>query len=448
MKGTSGALVADHDLLLLDLDGVLYLGDQPVEGAAAALGVVREHHVDVTFVTNNAARTPDAVATQLRQMGVAATAEEVVTSPMAAARLLAGDLDRGAAVLVVGGEGVRQALLAVGLRPVAGAADEPVAVVQGWAPEVGWPMLAEAAVAVRAGARWVATNLDATLPSPRGPLPGNGSMVAALATALGRKPEAVGKPEPALFETARALHPSRRPLVVGDRLDTDIAGARAAGMPSLLVLTGVSSPTDLLAADPAQRPDYLGRDLSALSATHPAVNVDPDNRSAHCNGWTVTRSGTGIDISPPADTGQSDGLDGLRAMTASGLGNRSARRGCTQSRIDRTRPQLNLKTSAKRVVPRRRSGLAPRATSQKGRSEPDQRTQSQHVANGRRDLNPASQPGLKHVVLAVGQRHEIVAGHGDLHLGVRRDLAARVRSRPGRGRRPRPVGRRTRRRGP
>jgi glycerol 3-phosphatase-2 len=314
MRATSGRLLDEHDLLLLDLDGVLYLGDQPVHGAVAGLEAVRERGVAVAFVTNNAARTPEAVAAQLQQMGVPATADEVVTSPMAAARLLAADLDQGASVLVVGGEGVRQALLAVGLRPVASAADEPVAVVQGWAPEVGWPMLAEATVAVRTGARWVATNLDATLPSPRGPLPGNGSMVAALATALGRRPEAVGKPEPALFETARERVSGDRPLVVGDRLDTDIAGARAAGLPGLLVLTGVSSPTDLLSAGPDQRPDYVGRDLGALTITHPAVDVDPDGGTAHCDGWTVKSTGNGIDISRPAgDSG--DGLDGLRALT-------------------------------------------------------------------------------------------------------------------------------------
>jgi glycerol-1-phosphatase len=317
MRATSGPLLDDHDLLLVDLDGVLYLGDQPIEGAAATLGVVREHHVAVAFVTNNAARTPDAVASQLRQMGVAAVTDEVVTSAMAAARLLAGDLDPGAAVLVVGGDGVRQALLASGLRPVAGAADEPVAVVQGWSPEVGWPMLAEAAVAIRAGARWVATNLDATLPSPRGPLPGNGSMVAALATALGRRPEVVGKPEPALFETARALHRGRHPLVVGDRLDTDIGGARAAGLPGLLVLTGVSSPADLLTAGPDQRPDYVGRDLGALTVTHPAVDVDPDGKSAQCNGWAAQHTGGDkIDISAPTGNSKGDGLDGLRALTA------------------------------------------------------------------------------------------------------------------------------------
>ena len=269
----------------------------------------------MAFVTNNAARTPEAVATQLQQMGVRAADNEVVTSPMAAARMLGGDLEQGAAVLVVGGEGVRQALLSAGLRPVTSAADQPVAVVQGWSPEVGWPMLAEAAVAVRAGARWVATNLDATLPSPRGPLPGNGSMVAALETALGCRPEAVGKPEPALFETARAIHRGANPLVVGDRLDTDIAGAHAAGLPSLLVLTGVSSSSDLVMAGPNQRPDYVGRDLSALTVAHPAVDVDPDGHTAHCNGWTVTQKDSSIDVTRPSEDSKPDGLDGLRALT-------------------------------------------------------------------------------------------------------------------------------------
>jgi glycerol-1-phosphatase len=315
MKGTAGPLVDDHDMLLIDLDGVLYVGDQPVAGAASALESVRSRGVPITFVTNNAARTPDAVAAQLRGMGVAATRDEVVTSAMAAARLLADDLEPAAAVLVVGGEGVRQALLDVGLRPVHAAADDPVAVVQGWAAEVGWPMLAEATVAVRAGARWIATNRDATLPSPRGPLPGNGSMVAALVTALGRDPEVVGKPEPALFRTAQRLATGERPLVVGDRLDTDMAGARAAGIPGLLVLTGVSSPTDLIRAEPALRPDYVGRDLAALHQIHATVAVDPNGDEARCGGWVLRRSGEGVGLEarPEPDDG-SDGLDGLRAL--------------------------------------------------------------------------------------------------------------------------------------
>jgi glycerol 3-phosphatase-2 len=315
MKGTAGPLVDDHDLLLIDLDGVLYVGDQPVAGAASALEGVRSRGVPITFVTNNAARTPAAIAAQLQDMGVEATPDEVVTSAMAAARLLADDLEPAAAVLVVGGEGVRQALLDVGLRPVHAAADDPVAVVQGWAAEVGWAMLAEATVAVRAGARWIATNRDATLPSPRGPLPGNGSMVAALVTALGRDPEVVGKPEPALFRTAQRLATGERPLVVGDRLDTDIAGARAAGIPGLLVLTGVSSPPDLLRAEPASRPDYVGRDLAALHLTQAAVAVGARGDEARCGGWALRHSGDHVQVEarPEPDDG-SDGLDGLRAL--------------------------------------------------------------------------------------------------------------------------------------
>jgi glycerol 3-phosphatase-2 len=315
VKGTTGPLLDGHDLLLLDLDGVLYVGDQPVEGAAAALAQVRDRGVPVAFVTNNAARTPQVVAEQLRGMGVAATAQEVVTSAMAAAQRLADDLEPGSAVLVVGGEGVRQALIDAGLRPVSTADDHPVAVVQGWAAEVGWRMFAEATVAVRAGARWVATNLDPTLPSPRGPLPGNGSMVAALATALGRTPEAVGKPEPALFQTALRLSLGDRPLVIGDRLDTDIAGARAAGIPSLLVLTGVSAPIDLLSATPGSRPDHVGRDLGALARTQTAVDVDVGGSRATCGGWALRRVGDGIEIETRAGSGADpDGLDGLRAL--------------------------------------------------------------------------------------------------------------------------------------
>jgi ribonucleotide monophosphatase NagD (HAD superfamily) len=141
----------------------------------------------------------------------------------------------------------------------------PAAVAQGWGPDVGWANLAEATVALHAGARWVATNLDRTLPSPRGPLPGSGSLIAAVETATGRSPDSVaGKPYPPLFSAAVKGSQAKRPLVVGDRLDTDIAGATRAGLPSLLVLTGVSRPRDLLAAPPEQRPTYVGRDLTAL----------------------------------------------------------------------------------------------------------------------------------------------------------------------------------------
>lgn len=270
------SLLAAHDALLVDLDGVVRLADQAIPGAADALADARAADVAIMFVTNNAAMTPSAVAAGLREIGVAAGADDVLTSSMAAAELLAQRLPRGSRVLVVGGEGLRGPLQDQGLTPVATAGERPVAVVQGWSPDLTWALLAEAAVAVREGAVWVATNRDATLPSPRGPLPGNGAMVQTVVMATGHEPEVVGKPGPALFTTAAHRLGASRPLVVGDRLDTDIAGANAAGMPSLLVLTGVSTADDLLAAPPGHRPTYVGANLGALGGPAVAVCDDTD----------------------------------------------------------------------------------------------------------------------------------------------------------------------------
>lgn len=264
-------LLASYDALLVDLDGVVQLGSKPVPGAAEALAQARGVGIRVVFVTNNASRTAADVADALAAMGVDAHADEVLTSSMAAADELAGRLAPGSRVLVAGGRGLREPVEAAGLVPVASADDDPVAVVQGWSPDLTWALLAEAAVAVRRGAVWVATNTDATLPSPRGPLPGNGAMVEAVAFATGARPETVGKPAPTLFRSAAQRAGASRPLVVGDRIDTDIAGAVAAGYDSLLVLTGVSSADDLVAAGPRQRPTYVGHDLGALAG--PAVAV-------------------------------------------------------------------------------------------------------------------------------------------------------------------------------
>ncbi|MGH3451404.1 MAG: HAD hydrolase-like protein, partial [Haloechinothrix sp.] len=150
---------------------------------------------------------------------------------------------------------------------------EVAAVVQGHSPETGWSILAEACMAIRAGAVWVACNADPTLPTERGQLPGNGSMVAALRAATGASPEVAGKPEPGLFSGAVLEAGARRALVVGDRLDTDIAGASAAGLDSLLVLSGVTTPAELLAAPPGFRPHYLGADMSALSDPPGALEI-------------------------------------------------------------------------------------------------------------------------------------------------------------------------------
>ena len=295
LSGSPLPLLEQYDALLLDLDGVVYLDDQPVPGAVAALQHARDAGLAITFVTNNAAHTPSDVVDRLTGLGVKADPEEVVTSSMAAADLLAAELAAGAPVLVVGGRGLWSAVEAAGLTP-SRSADGVAAVVQGWGPDVAWTDLAEATVALRAGARWVATNLDRTLPSPRGPLPGSGSLIAAVRTATGREPDAVaGKPFPPLLEAARRRCGGSRPLVVGDRLDTDIAGAIGAGLPSLLVLTGVSQAADLLAAPADQRPTYLGNGLDALNRAQPAVGAD----------------GT-VHHEPGAD----DGLDDLRSRAA------------------------------------------------------------------------------------------------------------------------------------
>lgn len=260
-----GRFVDRYDLVILDLDGVIYLVDQPIPAAVAAVAQLHADGVAVAFATNNASRSAAEVAALLNEMGVPARPDEVLTSGAATAALLAERLPVGDPVLVVGADALGREVDAAGLTPVAKAADGPAAVAQGYGPLVGWADLAEAAVAIRQGALWVATNADRTLPSARGPLPGNGALVAALRTALDRDPDViVGKPEPTLFTTAARRAGAARPLVVGDRLDTDIEGAVRAGLDSVLVLTGVNTVADLLVAPPHRRPTYVSADLSGL----------------------------------------------------------------------------------------------------------------------------------------------------------------------------------------
>ena len=265
-------LAQEHDCLLLDLDGTVFRGQQPTEGSVETLAKIEARTL---FVTNNASRGPDDVAKSLVAMGFAAKADDVVTSAQSAARLLATQMGSGSAVLVVGTEALAEEVRKVGLEPVRKFADKPTAVVQGHSPQTGWSDLAEAALAIRDGALWVAANVDRTLPSERGLLPGNGSMVAALETATDQRPQVAGKPQPPLLLDALARGEFERPLVIGDRLDTDIAGANAAGLPSLLVLTGVSSAADMVYADAAERPNYLAADLRSLFADSGTLGIAP-----------------------------------------------------------------------------------------------------------------------------------------------------------------------------
>jgi HAD superfamily hydrolase (TIGR01450 family) len=276
LAGSDVPLAAAFDAALFDLDGVVYRGAYAVPHAAEAIRAARADGLRTMFITNNANREPGAVADHLSTLGVAAEAGDVVTSAQVAAKLLADELPAGSRVLVVGGAGLDTAVREVGLTLVSSADDAPDAVVQGFAPTVGWAELTEASYAVRAGARYVATNLDLTIPTDRGIAPGNGTLVGVVRAATGVEPTSAGKPEPAMFTLAAERAGAARPLVVGDRLDTDLAGARAAGQHGLLVLTGVSGPADAVAARPEERPHFLGLDLRALLEPHPAPHRDDD----------------------------------------------------------------------------------------------------------------------------------------------------------------------------
>lgn len=362
IRASQGPLVQLYDVALLDLDGVVYSGPVAMPGAVQALAAARRAGLRLAFVTNNASRSPSAIAAQLAGLGVPASAADVVSSAQAAATLIADRVPPGSAVLVAGGMGLRLALRARGLRPVSTVAEHPVAVVQGYAPDLSYGLLAEAALAVRGGALFVASNTDTTLPTPRGPQPGNGSLVQVIVTATGTEPIVAGKPEPPLHAEAMARTGARRPLVVGDRLDTDIEGAVRCGADSLLVLTGVSTAEDVVLAPPQRRPTYLAADLSGLLESQPTVgpSCGPTTSPGHagdgasgagdgagggagevgvragqggvaadtggtrqdaglasaafrCGGWTARRpSGSG----PLQLTGDGEPIDGLRALCA------------------------------------------------------------------------------------------------------------------------------------
>ncbi|WP_098468562.1 HAD-IIA family hydrolase [Serinibacter salmoneus] len=261
-----------HDAVLLDLDGVVYRGAQPVEHAAEAIGALSDSGATPVYVTNNANRPPSVVADQLDSLGIPTDPAHVMTASLAGAAMLATMIEPGSRVLAVGGAGLIEALEGHGFQVVDSATDEPVAVIQGFAPTIGWPQLTEAAYAINAGATYVATNLDATLPTERGMAVGNGSLIAAVRNATGVDPVSSGKPQPGIFHQAAALVGSQRPIAVGDRLDTDLAGAVAAGYVGMHVLTGVSRVPHLLRAAPAERPNLLALDLRGLHQEHPAVS--------------------------------------------------------------------------------------------------------------------------------------------------------------------------------
>lgn len=311
MLGASSIPLCEaFDLALVDLDGVAYRGPEPIPCAAESIASARESGMGVVFVTNNASREPEAVAEQLSRLGIPAVPDDVFTSAQAAAALLGDRVEPGARVLVVGGPGLRTAAQAAGYALVTSADERPAAVVQGFAPDVSWRELAEAAYAVSRGAEHVVSNLDRTLPNERGLAPGNGTLVAAVVAATGREPVSAGKPAPTMFRLAADLRGARRPLVIGDRLDTDLAAARAAGFAGLLVLTGVSTARDAVVAAPAERPTFVGVDLRSLLEPHPRPEPTTD-------GWwrSAARGARVVDGALELDAGPVD-LDVVRAACA------------------------------------------------------------------------------------------------------------------------------------
>ena len=236
----------------------------------------------IGYITNNASRPASVVAEHLASFGLDVIAEDVVTSAQAAAKLIAEDFPKGSPVLVIGGEGLYVALEEYGLTAVRSSDANPVAVVQGFHPDVNWVMLADGAHAINEGARWYATNLDLTIPTAGGKAPGNGTLVQAVRAAVEVDPIVAGKPEPPLLETSIERLKAERPLMIGDRLDSDIAGAHAVGIASLWVATGVNDAHDLAAAPKNQRPTYVGAGLGALAEKHPGV--DGRRQQAHLRG--------------------------------------------------------------------------------------------------------------------------------------------------------------------
>jgi len=309
IRGVARAmLLGSFDSLLLDLDGVVYLGQVPVEHAVEAVNRAMELS-KVGYMTNNSSRTPEAISKQLTEFGIATTPEQIVGSARAGAALLAQRIPAGSKVLVVGGEGLRVECEARGFQLVSSSSDGPAAVIQGFSPDISWRDLAQASYAIQNGAIWIATNQDWTIPLESGIAPGNGTLVGAIHTAVGILPDFAGKPFAPIFEKSMEQLDIKRPLMVGDRLDTDIRGANAFGMASAVVLTGIATRKELIGAKPEDRPHFILQDLRGLFEKYPKLRKT--KRGVSCNKSEVEKLGDKIVLI----SGDPASLDTLRAAT-------------------------------------------------------------------------------------------------------------------------------------
>lgn len=298
------------DAVLADLDGVVYAGPNAIPHAVDALNRASES-VRVGYITNNASRSDETVAAHLSDLGLHVQPRDIVTSPQAAMTLLADQVKPGARILVIGGDGLLVEVERAGFVAVHSADDEPDAVVQGFAKELGWTDLAEASFALAKDIPWVATNTDWTIPVERGIAPGNGTLVSAVHSAVGRLPLVAGKPEPAIFREAMSRFGSSAPLFIGDRLDTDIKGAHGAGIASVLVLTGIDGPKELVQAPEDSRPDFVLADLRGLDEVYEEPVVDTAKAVATCGKARVSITGRTLRI----DRGEGT-VEAVRALCA------------------------------------------------------------------------------------------------------------------------------------
>lgn len=304
-ESASPILAKAYDTALLDLDGVVYIGQDAVPGVIGALNQAHdEFGMTLTCVTNNASRSPQRVAEHLVQLGLKVSAGDVVTSAQAGAAELAKLIPQGSRVFVLGSQDLAREVELVGLLASHDDSLTYDALIQGYWPDMPWRILDFAAQLLRSGVPWVATNMDMTIPTPTGVAPGNGSVVLALGQSVNRKPTVVaGKPQTPLMQQSIDRTNAKRPLVVGDRLDTDIHGANNVGVDSLLVLSGVTTLAEILQAPVELRPTYIAWD--ACEILKPQTGASFVGKVASCGGWQVKNS----DL-----VGQGDALDGFKAI--------------------------------------------------------------------------------------------------------------------------------------
>lgn len=311
MFGKKSATVwGKYDVVLCDLDGVIYEGTDAIQDAPETINSFLATDIPVGYVTNNSSRKPETIADQLSGFGILTAPENVIGSAKTGVDILATLIPAGSKVLVVGGEGLRSRVVEAGFELVKSSDDKPAGVIQGFDPSVAWNDLAEASYSIANGAKWVATNQDWTIPREKGIAPGNGTLVSAVHTAVGQLPIVAGKPEVAIYKTAVEHFGAKEPIFVGDRIDTDIRGANRAGIDSVLVMTGISTRKEVLGVKKEDRPKFIIGTMAELLKDYDLPKKT--KRGYACNGAEVELLGNKVIVTH----GDPKSLAALRAACA------------------------------------------------------------------------------------------------------------------------------------